>query len=220
MKSLLAVRAVFLHLILGSISAFLPLARLPTARRWAVSLAEEQQPEAIMMSSIIINKPLGIVLEEITAGDSTSGVRVAAIDPKGNAARVSIGEDPAECLLVYDQVLAVDGKQCMGASLETIMGLIKAASSPVGLTLGRGEGVVIVAWPNGIGVGARSGDSFKEVAARAMYKVKYSCEGGGCGTCEQKILLDDGTTRYVRPCVARVPKDTGSVLVEASDRIA
>lgn len=170
------------------------------------------------MSSVTVNKPLGMVLEEIVAGDPTSGVRVAAIDPKGNAARVSIGEDPAQCLLVHDQILAINGMQCMGASFEATMGLIKAAQSPISLTLGRGEGVVLLAWPNGVGVGARSGDAFQEVATRAMHKVNYSCKGGGCGTCEHKIFLDDGSSKYVRICIARVPKDSDSVLVEATDR--
>jgi len=216
-----AVRALLQHMLLVSIGAFTPLTKPPSVRRWAVSSALEEpaQPEAIFMSSVTVNKPLGIVLEEILAGDPTSGVRVAAIDPKGNAARVSIGEDPAECLLVHDQVLAVNGMQCMGASFEATMGLIKAAQSPISLTLGRGEGVVVVAWPNGVGVGARSGDAFQEVAARAMHKVNYSCQGGGCGTCEHKVFLDDGSSKYVRTCVARVPKDTDSVLVEASDRV-
>jgi len=163
---------------------------------------------------------MGLVLEEIIAGDITGGVRVAYIDPSGNAGSASIGDDPSECLLVHDRVLAVDGKQCMDASFEEVMGCIVAANGPrVQLTVGRGEGVKIVAWPNGIGVGARSGDSMQQCAKLAAHKVKYSCEGGGCGTCEHMIVLDDGSERYIRPCVARVPKDQESVLVQPSDRL-
>lgn len=219
------VRNFLVLFVFGGLSDKITSWAFPTLPRKSLSsrhsfMEASDQPEALLMSYVEIAKPMGLVLEEITAGDPAGGVRVAYIDPTGNAGAASIGDDPSECLLVHDRILAVDQKQCMDSSFEEVMELIASAPGPrVQLTVGRGEGVTIVAWPNGIGVGARPGDSMRDLAKRAYYKVNYSCESGGCGTCEQMIMLDDGSTRYVRNCIARVPKESQSVLVKPSDRL-
>jgi len=55
-------------------------------------------------------------------------------------------------------------------------------------------------------------------AYKAKVPIKYSCSSGSCGTCEQQIILTSGETRYVRPCMARVPRGEASIRVTKSDR--
>ena len=48
-----------------------------------------QESEPLFVSRVSVTKPMGLILEEIVAADPASGVRVAFIDPKGNAGRLT-----------------------------------------------------------------------------------------------------------------------------------
>mmetsp|Transcript_28633 Transcript_28633/g.41803 ORF Transcript_28633/g.41803 Transcript_28633/m.41803 type:complete len:245 (-) Transcript_28633:719-1453(-) len=155
--------------------------------------------------TIQLTKPLGIVLEEIDAFDSTAGVIILEIDPKGNAAAAFRRGDADICL--YDKILAVNNRDVEFSTFENVMDqIITSEGNDVSLTLGRAPDTITVRWPNGVGVAAKPGDHFCDLAGLAKCKIPYGCTNGGCGTCEQSIVTDKGDQRYVRPCVSRVPK--------------
>lgn len=144
---------------------------------------------------------MGLILEEVVAGSASEGVQIGRMDPTGAA--VTSGAD----VLIFDRIVGVNGMPCALDGFDAIMGLLVASPPTVELTLARpSEGLVPVRWPNGVGVGALAGESLRDVARRAMYAVKYSCEGGSCGTCEMRLACTDDegeerAPRTVRPCV-------------------
>jgi len=197
---------------------------VPTALRIRTSLIQHRalpSEEAaggfkLDISTVSISKPMGILLEEVEPRSIEAGVRIARIDPNGAASTADI--------LVHDRLLSVDNKSCEGLSFDEVMDLLIGAAGPlVELRVGRptsNPSFVVVRWPNGIGVGCYSGEPLKNIAVRAIYPVKYSCDSGGCATCEHKLRDEmEGTERYVRPCVARVPKGSPRLKVLRSDRI-
>mmetsp|Transcript_19701 Transcript_19701/g.62016 ORF Transcript_19701/g.62016 Transcript_19701/m.62016 type:complete len:101 (+) Transcript_19701:342-644(+) len=100
------------------------------------------------------------------------------------------------------------------------MDLIRTSpGESVDLTLGRGVSRVCIQWPNRVRTAAKPGDSMRVLAAEALVPVKYSCDSGGCGTCEHKIVDGDGEGRYTRICVARVPKAPPQITIVPSDRV-
>eukprot|EP00814_Leptocylindrus_danicus_P017597 CAMPEP_0116031862 /NCGR_PEP_ID=MMETSP0321-20121206/17810_1 /TAXON_ID=163516 /ORGANISM="Leptocylindrus danicus var. danicus, Strain B650" /LENGTH=168 /DNA_ID=CAMNT_0003507155 /DNA_START=419 /DNA_END=925 /DNA_ORIENTATION=+ len=168
---------------------------------------------------------MGIVLSEVSEVDPFAGICISSIDQHGAAAgsnskKLAI-QDNGGIVCINDIIVSVDGHNCQNETFEEVMGrIIQADGENVALTLGREEDNVIVSWLNGICVSCRPGDSFGAVAYAAQADIQYSCSSGSCGTCEQQILSEDGSSRFIRPCVARVPKVTKPIFVFPSDRFS
>jgi hypothetical protein len=121
---------------------------------------------------------------------------------------------------VGDTVIAVDSQACDDFRLEQVMDTIGEASSPVQLTLRRAPGTVSVVFSqNGVAVAALPGTPICNLALDANVQILYSCKNGGCGTREHAMVSqEDASGRYVRPCVAKVPKGSKRIVIVPSDR--
>jgi ferredoxin len=164
-----------------------------------------------------INKPMGIVIEEI---DETGlGVRITQINPDGATAMLCRSGSANVCL--RDKILAVNAVPCSVLSFEQVMDMITSTpGDEVSLLLGRPEGTIPVKWPNGVSIAAWPGEYLGNLAGLAGFQISYSCRSGSCGSCEHSIETDgSGETRYVRPCVARVPKDVAWVVMHPTGRL-
>lgn len=169
--------------------------------------------------TVTLPKPMGIILEEVDESDPTAGVMVKELDPAGAAAAASKVGDVDLCL--RDVILEVNGASCADEEFDDVMErIVTSPGSEVTLTLGRPAKAVAVRCPNGICVAANPGEYLGEIAQLAGARIQYSCMSGSCATCEQSMLTDDGDQRYVRPCVARVPKGPKAVVLVPTDRYA
>lgn len=97
--------------------------------------------------------------------------------------------------------------------------IVQSGRDHVELTLGRAISGIRIEWPNGVCTGAKSGDALKELAAEALVPVRYSCDNGGCGICEHRLVDGINKARYTRICVARVPKTSPTIAIVPSDRV-
>jgi ferredoxin len=162
-----------------------------------------------------IKKPMGLVIEEI---DETGlGLRIAQINPDGATAALCRSGSADVC--IRDKILAVNGEPCGVLSFEEVRDLITSTpDDEVRLLLGRPEGAIPVKWPNGVSVAAWPGEYLGNLADLACFQISYSCRSGSCGSCEHSIETDSTKKRYVRPCVARVPKDAAWAVMHHTDR--
>jgi ferredoxin len=162
--------------------------------------------KARKLNTVKMRKPLGIILEEVDATDPSKGVCVGSIDGKSNAA--SCGTD----VCIHDQIVAVNGADCLSRSFEEVMDLIVSCEAPeVEVTLARLEGRVSVRWPNGVCVAAPVGEYLGNVANEARFDLPYSCRSGSCGSCEQHAVLDNKREKKLRPCSTKVPKGVETI---------
>lgn len=164
---------------------------------------------ALDQMDVTVEKPMGIIIEEIDVENPKAGVRIASVNPGGNAARAMAST--TACVL--DVILAINGVSCQGKDFDQIMEEIRTSRSDfVVLTLGRDSKATVISFPNGIKVAARSGDYLGNVAQTAQYRdISYKCRSGGCGTCERNVGIDGKGPRLMRPCVATVPKDCKTI---------
>eukprot|EP01083_Nonionella_stella_P158509 516087_1 len=184
--------------------------------------------------TVRLRKPLGIVIEEAddpSLDDDTSlssssdgcqpddmsgGVIIKSIDPNGSTSAACLDDNVD--IAIRDKILAVNGISCKNDTFESIMDLLIESPPEVEILLGRPSDAVLVRWSNGINVAAKAGDYFGQIAQdEAFVKIPYSCSNGGCGTCEQTVIIDNKEPRYLRPCIARVPKSK-IITVNPSDR--
>jgi ferredoxin len=159
---------------------------------------------------------MGIVIEDI---DETGlGLRIAQINPDGATAALCRSGSADVCL--RDKILAVNGEPCGVLSLEEVIDIITVTpGDEVSLLLGRPEGAIPVKWPNGVSIAAWPGEYLGNLADLACFQnISYSCRSGSCGTCEFSIETDSCEKRYVRPCVAKVPKDVAWAVMHPTDR--
>mmetsp|Transcript_5608 Transcript_5608/g.8345 ORF Transcript_5608/g.8345 Transcript_5608/m.8345 type:complete len:226 (+) Transcript_5608:53-730(+) len=174
--------------------------------------------EILSEHKVTLRKPMGLILEESDEYGASCGVMIKQIDPAGETGVACRSKNADIC--VRDKILSVNGKECADDSFDNVMDLLIDGPDEIDLILGRPENAVIVKWSNGIAVAAKPGDYFGQIAQdEAFVKIPYSCSNGGCGTCEQQILFTkDGSQRYIRPCVSRVPKTSSMIIVNGSDR--
>jgi len=171
---------------------------------------------SMMEHTVELFKPMGIILEEVDLNDPLAGVMIQRIDPNGQTAQACRSGNNDIDICIGDLILAVNGQSCRNLPFEDVMDrIIATETDTVVLTLGRPDDTVVVQWPNGVSIGSKAGTCLGEVADDAeWYEISYSCRSGGCGTCEQMITENGGSrTRYVRPCVARVPSQTETIRI-------
>jgi ferredoxin len=192
-------------------------ARLPRPAHPLYEALDAAAYEFVTEIEARINKPMGIIIEEID--DTGLGVRIAQINPDGATAMLCRSGSANVCL--RDKILAVNAVPCGVLSFEEVMDMITSTpGGEVSLLLGRPEGTIPVQWPNGVSVAAWPGEYLGNLAGLAGFQISYSCRSGSCGSCEHSIETDNsGETRHVRPCVARVPKDVACVAMHPTGRL-
>jgi hypothetical protein len=188
---------------------------------------EEVETEVQMQQSTLrVQKPLGIIIEERNLENPEAGVQIASLNPKGNAAMSKKDGDGFCGVSIRDHIVAINGQDCRHCTFEQVMEMLTSLSPAdnveVQLTLERpmtssNTKFAIVEFPNGVSITAKSGEVLGALAQEAgcgAPKISYSCRNGGCGTCEHAVDLyqsqdndsDEGSRRYLRPCVSRIPR--------------
>ena len=148
---------------------------------------------------VSLRKPMGVILEE-DEFDPNAGVIIKRIDPTGQTA-AACRSDPSDLdICIRDRIIQVNGIDVANGSLEEIMKTILDGPEITKMVLSRPDDAVVIRWPNGISVAADPGDSFGLIAQNeALVRIPYSCSSGGCGSCEQSILSEDGKVRQNVP---------------------
>mmetsp|Transcript_8236 Transcript_8236/g.11986 ORF Transcript_8236/g.11986 Transcript_8236/m.11986 type:complete len:232 (-) Transcript_8236:2351-3046(-) len=177
--------------------------------RISLSVLHSTSSNALDKTTVSVEKPMGIVIEEIDLDNPTGGVRIASVNPEGNAAKIS----SKMILCVHDIILAVNGVPSENKTFDQIMDEIRQTEmKTVALTLGRDSEAAIISFPNGINVAAKPGEYLGNIAQTALYnRIPYKCKAGGCGTCEQSVIVDGKGPRLMCPCVAQIPKKCKSI---------
>lgn len=166
---------------------------------------------------VVLDKPMGLILEEIDANNPEAGVQVKEI-VDGAAAAEASRRNEAD-IAIGDKIISILGDDCRTWNFDQVMDALISASSPVRLEFERPAGTVSVKFENGVAVAVTPGEIFGNIAIKANYfKIPYDCRSGACGTCEQKLISEDGKERYIRPCIGLVPGDSSHFLVVQSDR--
>jgi hypothetical protein len=194
--------------------------------------------EGFTQHRVTLQKPMGIILES-DENDASMGVIIKQINPLGNTASACKNNPLGVDICIRDRILQVDNTDVTDKSLEDVMELIvNGPKDVVELVLGRPKDAIVMKWWNGISVAVQPGERIKDISRyEACVKIKYSCQGGGCGTCECSMITTGvggvggggntagqegegggGGERYFRPCVARVPKGPNFIWVKPSNR--
>lgn len=157
----------------------------------------DKEPDVKMKRhSVSLQKPIGIILE-IDEERPDLGVLVRRIDENGSTAAACRAKPMETDICVRDRLLEINGVDVSDKTLENVMDIIIEAPIDIDLVLGRDSDSIIVRWSNGIAVAAKVGDSFRSIASSDAYvKIPYSCESGGCGTCEQTIVVGFSEVSY------------------------
>jgi len=119
---------------------------------------------------VVISKPMGMILTEISEDDPTAGVCILSIDPNGSTAKYNIAciakGEVQRVICLEDRILAVQGERCETETFEQVIHRISQMNPSyddkgieVKLTLGRLEEGSVIQWPNGVCICCRSGDS-------------------------------------------------------------
>ena len=175
------------------------------------------------LSSVVsLEKPMGLILEESDDDEdnnvSPPGVHIKDISTsEGSAIEASLQGNADIC--IGDQIVAISGQDCRHWSFGQVMDALTVASSPVQLELQRPEGTVAIKLPNGVAVAATPGEILGNVAIDASYfDIPFDCRSGACGSCEHKLVDEDGNGRYIRPCIVRVPEKPNHLRLVPTDR--
>lgn len=178
------------------------------------------QNDDLTIHKVRLRKPMGIILESDDE-DPKAGVIIKRIDPMGQTAAACRNDPVGVDICIRDRILQINNLEVKDESIESIMKIIMEGPEMIDLVLGRPKDAIVLKWWNGISVAAKPGEKIRNIAAsEACVRVNYSCDSGGCGTCELSISHNgtDGEERYFRPCVARVPKGRDVIWVSPSNR--
>ena len=176
-------------------------------------LSNMDSDESITLRTATFTKPMGLLMEEVEEGQAR-GVQIASMTgaaaqaSKSNTADVAIGD-----------ILVRIGEDvdCTGLTFEQVMNLLANGPESMSLTFSRPESHVAVCFAEtGVAISCRPGTPLKPLGKMARASIIYSCSQGDCTTCEQ-IVADGEKQRYVRPCVARVPKGSDRITIANAD---
>lgn len=159
---------------------------------------EDPRCEPRVAIDVEVPLPLGLVLEEMDANDSTHGVVVMGMSAEGNAAKhnksptttVGAENSPTRAVCIRDKILAVNGVPCAESSLDAVISLFSDAGTSVTISLGRIEGSTVLYYPNGAAVAAKPGESYGFLARICGARVEYACRNGNCRICERAVETD------------------------------
>jgi hypothetical protein len=156
---------------------------------------------------------MGLLMEEVEEG-APCGVLVA--DMSGAVARASQRDLADVC--IGDELIEIDSKPCTNLTFDQVMTRLANSPDPIALTFRRPASNVAVKFAEtGVAISCLPGTPLKPLSQQARAKnIQYSCSQGDCTTCESYLTNDKGS-RFVRPCVARVPKGSDRITITNSD---
>lgn len=165
-------------------------------------------PESI---TVTLSSPLGIVFEELNAGEP--GLMVSELLESGSARQS--GE-----VWRFDQLVSIDSRNVSAESFENVMGTLRSVEQ-VTLSFARSARAGRVSFPNGRAAVGTAGEPLETLALECSQDVRYSCRSGTCGSCEMLLRDANGAVRPVRMCTAKLRRGESEVLMpEHSDEEA
>lgn len=137
---------------------------------------------------VTIPKPLGLIPKDFP---NRPGVGIAKINEGGNTEllnqKVLVDDEPGMWVLEGDEVIAVNGENVEGQSLERVGPLVKASEGDsITLTLCRHYNVgpvKVVFMPSGKVATMKRGIEISKAASVGVEDVSFSCKEGWCKTC-------------------------------------
>ena len=153
--------------------------------------------------TITLGTPLGIVFEELDAGEP--GLLVSELREGGSAER-------SGQVWPRDQLLHIDGCEVRNESFDSIMEVLRSAEQ-VTLSFARSARSGRVSFPNGRTAVGIAGDPLEALALQCGQDVRYSCRGGTCGSCEMLLRDATGAVRPIRMCNAKLRTGESEVLM-------
>ncbi|KAL7472936.1 hypothetical protein ACHAXS_013316 [Conticribra weissflogii] len=168
---------------------------------------DDPRIEPRVVYEITLSLPMGLVLEELDASDSSYGVVIVGIIPGGNAAKSNIdvfasknshnrksGTIKDKCICIRDKVMSIDGKPCHDKSFDEVMNFIHCSNSSskanichVTMQLGRLQGSTVLHYSctdsGGVCIAAKQGESYGFLAQKCGVDIDYKCRNGSCRTC-------------------------------------
>jgi len=198
-----------------------------------VNHEEDEQPR--ITHKVLVNLPLGIILEEETSFD---GVVVVGINDNSNTAKYNSsimskvkeeGRERIDCqhdfICIRDIIISVNDISCHDKGLDDVINIIsnesKKKSSNVEIELSRIQETTVVNYYNGICISAKSGESYGFLADKCgITDVKYECRTGNCSACMRRLQFPDKERdvmpnadevnlyeRTILHCVGKVPRN-------------
>ena len=196
----------------------------------------EDDEESRTIHKVVIDLPLGIILEEETGHDG-GGVVVVGINDNSNTAKynssimskVKQGRERIDCqhdfICIRDKIISVNDISCHNKGLDDVINIIsnesKKKSSNVEIELSRIQETTVVNYYNGICISAKAGESYGFLADKCgITDVKYECRTGNCSTCMRQLQFPDKERdvlpnadkvnlyeRTILHCVGKVPRN-------------
>ena len=153
------------------------------------------------------------MMEEVEEG-SACGVLVA--DMTGAVAQASQRDLADVC--IGDVLVQIEDVSVIDLTFEQVMTILENSPVPISLKFRRPVSHVAVKFAaTGVAMACLPGTPLKPLSLKARANIQYACSAGDCTTCEQYLTTDTGKSRFVRPCVARVPKGSDRVTIANSD---
>ena len=208
--------ALFFFLVVQVEQAASLLSRTPTNKRIQVRsrLLSGNNDFETILHNVTLPKPMGILMEEVEEGEAQGVIVVgmtgaAAQASKSNSIDLAIG-DVLECI--------EENVDCTKLTFDQVMTILSNGPERMTLTFSRPKSHVAVCFAEtGVTFSCSPGTPLKPLSKLARTSILYSCSQGDCTTCEQTLLDGKGGQRYVRPCVARVPKGSDRITIANSD---
>mmetsp|Transcript_31831 Transcript_31831/g.65360 ORF Transcript_31831/g.65360 Transcript_31831/m.65360 type:complete len:313 (+) Transcript_31831:94-1032(+) len=175
---------------------------------------DDPRIEPRVVYEITLSLPMGLILEEMDACDSTHGVVIVGILPGGNAAKSNgdvfasnnimnrnNGAVKDKCICIRDKIMSINGKPCHDKSFDEVMDFIQCSNlssksnSHVTMQLGRLQGSTVLHYScndnRGVCIAAKAGESYGFLAQRCGVDIDYNCRNGSCLTCQRWMHYPD-----------------------------
>ena len=200
----------------------------------AYNNVNEEDEESRTTHKVMINPPLGIILEE-----SFGGVVVVGINDNSNTAKYNSsimskvkeeGREQIDCqhdfICIRDKIISVNDISCHNKGLDDVINIIseqskKKTDNAIEIEVGRLKDTTVVNYYNGICISAKAGESYGFLADKCgITDVKYECRTGNCSTCIRRLQFPDKDRdvmpnadkvnlyeRTILHCVGKVPRN-------------
>ena len=190
----------------------------------AYNNGNEEDEESRTTHKVLIDLPLGIILEEETSSiaHDRGGVVVVGINDNSNTAKYNSsimskvkeeGRERIDCqhdfICIRDKIISVNGISCYNRGLDEVMNIIseqskKKTDNAIEIAVGRLKDTTVINYYNGICISAKVGESYGFLADKCgITDVKYECRTGNCSTCMRRLQFPD-KTRDVMPNADKV----------------
>ena len=203
----------------------------------AYNNVNEEDEESRTTHKVLVNLPLGIILEEETFAHDRGGVVVVGINDNSNTAKYNSsimskvkeeGREQIDCrydfICIRDKIISVNDISCHNKGLDDVINIISKESkkkTDIEIAVGRLKDTTVVNYYNGICISAKAGESYGFLADKCgITDVQYECRTGNCSTCIRRLQFPDKDRdvmpnadevnlyeRNILHCVGKVPRN-------------